>query len=430
MKYSLTAKIFIALIGGLAIGSLLRFLFPESEFIHQTLINDLFGTAGGLFVSLIKLLVVPLVFISIVNGVCSLDNLGQFGRVGTKTFFLYLINTVLAIAAALMFALWIGPGEGANLTLNGQPFEPTLTEAPSLLALVASVVPSNPFQAFAEGNMLQILFMAIITGVAIKGLGKDEAKAAGRGFAIANNVMMKLVVMVMSLAPYGVFFLTAQLAATLDTKAIAAVGSYVGTNIFVMLFWFLVFYPVVISLTTGINPLLYLSKLREQIFFSLSTASSNATIPVTFKTLTEKLGVSKSVAGFGVPLGATMNMSGSAIYMTVATVFVANAYGAGLADSQLITLGVTAFLLSIATGGVPGGAAVTTGVLLHQLGLPMEAMAIILATDRICDAVVTTTNVVGDTAVSTLVASSEKELCLDTMKDRDLVEIIKTAHLD
>ncbi|WP_341501117.1 dicarboxylate/amino acid:cation symporter [Gallaecimonas sp. GXIMD4217] len=423
MKYSLTAKIFIALIGGLILGSALRFLFPESEFIHQTLIHDLFGTAGGLFVSLIKLLVVPLVFISIVNGVCSLENLGQFGRVGTKTFMLYLVNTVLAIIGALVISLWLAPGAGANLTLDGKPFEPALTEAPSLLALLASVVPSNPFQAFAEGNMLQILFMAILTGVAIKGLGKDEASAASRGFAIANNVMMKLIVMVMSLAPYGVFFLTTGLAATLNTQAIAAVGSYVGTNIFVMLFWFLVFYPMVISLTTGISPLLYLSKLREQIFFSLSTASSNATIPVTFKTLTEKLGVSKSVAGFGVPLGATMNMSGSAIYMTVATVFVANAYGAGLADSQLVTLGLTAFLLSIATGGVPGGAAVTTGVLLHQLGLPMEAMAIILATDRICDAVVTTTNVVGDTAVSTLVARSEGELCKDTMHDRELVQV-------
>ncbi|EKE77960.1 dicarboxylate/amino acid:cation symporter [Gallaecimonas xiamenensis] len=421
MQYSLTTKIFIALVAGLAVGAASR-LFPGIEFLHQTLIHDLFGTAGGLFVSLIKLLVVPLVFISIVNGVCSLENLGQFGRLGTKTFLLYLFNTVLAIAAALAIGLMFAPGSGANLTLDGKPFEPALTEAPSLLQLVASVVPSNPFQAFAEGNMLQILFMAIITGIAIKGLGRDESKAAAKGFAIANNVMMKLVVMVMSLAPFGVFFLTTGLAATLDTHSILSVGAYVGTNIFVMLLWILLFYPLVIWGFTGINPILYLAKLREQIFFSLSTASSNATIPVTFKTLTEKLGVDKTVAGFGVPLGATMNMSGSAIYMTVATIFVANAYGHGLAEGQLITLGVTAFLLAIATGGVPGGAAVTTGVLLHQLGLPMEAMAIILATDRICDAFVTTTNVVGDTAVSTLVAKTEQSICQDTLHDKAVVE--------
>ncbi|WKE67228.1 dicarboxylate/amino acid:cation symporter [Gallaecimonas kandeliae] len=421
MQLSLTTKIFIALAMGLAFGALSR-LFPGADFLHQTLIHDLFGTAGGLFVSLIKLLVVPLVFISIVNGVCSLENLGQFGRLGTKTFLLYLVNTVLAIAAALIIGLWLAPGAGAGLTLDGKPFVPTLTEAPSLLALIASVVPSNPFQAFAEGNMLQILFMAIITGIAIKGLGEEESKAAAKGFAVANELMMKLVTMVMSLAPYGVFFLTVGLAATLDTGAIKAVGAYVGTNVGILLLWMLVFYPLVVSFFTGIKPTLYLAKLREQIFFSLSTASSNATIPVTFKTLTEKLGVDKSVAGFGVPLGATMNMSGSAIYMTVATIFVANAYGTGLESSQLVTLGVTTFLLAIATGGVPGGAAVTTGVLLHQLGLPMEAMAIILATDRICDAFVTTTNVVGDTAVSTLVAKSERSICHDTLKDKSLVQ--------
>ncbi|MED5523809.1 MAG: dicarboxylate/amino acid:cation symporter [Pseudomonadota bacterium] len=419
MQSSLTTRIFVALAAGLIFGTLSRVFFADVDFIHQTLIHDLFGTAGGLFVSLIKLMVVPLVFISIVNGVCSLENLGQFGRLGTKTFLLYLVNTVLAIAVALTLALWLAPGEGAGLTLNGQPFTPSFTEPPSLLQLVASVVPSNPFKAFVDGNMLQILFMAIITGIAIKGLGGEETRAAARGFAIANKVMMKLVVMVMSLAPLGVLFLTTGLAATLDTRSIAAVGSYVGSNIAIMLLWMLVFYPMVVSVFTGISPWLYLAKLREQIFFSLSTASSNATIPVTFKTLTEKLGVDKTVAGFGVPLGATMNMSGSAIYMTVATIFVANAYGAGLDASQMVALATTTFMLAIATGGVPGGAAVMTGVLLHQLGLPMEAVAIILATDRICDAFVTATNVVGDTAVSTLVAKTEGSICHNALKSTD-----------
>ncbi|WP_406667514.1 dicarboxylate/amino acid:cation symporter [Gallaecimonas sp. GXIMD1310] len=421
MKDSLTTRIFIALLAGILVGAISRWLLADVAFIEHTVIHGLFATAGGIFVSLIKLLVVPLVFVSIVNGVCSLDDLGQFGRLGSKTFVLYLVNTVLAISMALAIGLWLAPGQGAGLTVNGAPYHASLTQAPSLLALIASVVPSNPVKAFVDGNMLQILFMAIIVGIAIKGLEKDEAGAASRGFAIANNLMMRLVAMVMALAPYGVFFLTTELAASLNTQAISAVGSYVATNLSVMLLWILVFYPLVISTFTGISPLLYLAKLREQIFFSLSTASSNATIPVTFKTLTEKLGVDRNVAGFGVPLGATMNMSGSAIYMTIATLFVANAYGTGLESSQLLTLGVTAFLLAIATGGVPGGAAVTTGVLLHQLGLPMEAMAIILAVDRICDAFVTTTNVVGDTAVATLVARTEQSLCHDTLKRTDNV---------
>ena len=417
MSKNLATRILIALVAGLVIGGGIQAFASSDGFFQSWLVSGLFHAGGNIFVGMIKLLVVPLIFISIVNAVCSLEDIGQFGRLGFKTFGLYLVNTVIAISAAIGLAAIVQPGLGANLGLADETLTLSRTSLPSLLDMVIGIVPTNPFQAFAEGNILQILFMAIITGIAIKKLENHETHSVSKGFALANSVMMKLVTMVMSLAPWGVFFLTAKLGATLDSTSIASVLGYVLTALAVMAFWLFVFYPLVISLVTGISPLAFIQKTREQMMFSLSTASSNATIPVTFKTLTEKLGVSEKVAGFSVPLGATMNMSGAAIYMVVATIFVANAYGIDLNMAEMMTLGFTAFLLAIATGGIPGGAVVTTGVLLHTLGLPVEALGIIIATDRILDAACTVTNVVGDTAVSTIVAKTEGEINNNTEAD-------------
>ncbi len=410
MSKNLATRILAALVAGLLIGGCIQAFASPEGFFQSYLVNGLFHAGGSIFVGMIKLLVVPLIFISIVNAVCSLEDIGQFGRLGFKTFSLYLVNTVIAITAAIGLAAIVQPGLGANLGLADESLTLSRTHLPSLLDMLIGIVPTNPFQAFAEGNILQILFMAIITGIAIKKLENHETHSVSKGFGLANSVMMKLVTMVMSLAPWGVFFLTAKLGATLDSGSIASVLGYVLTALAVMVFWLFVFYPAVIDITTGISPLAFIRKTREQMMFSLSTASSNATIPVTFKTLTEKLGVSEKVAGFSVPLGATMNMSGAAIYMVVATIFIANAYGIDLNMAEMMTLGFTAFLLAIATGGIPGGAVVTTGVLLHTLGLPVEALGIIIATDRILDAACTVTNVVGDTAVSTIVAKTEGEI--------------------
>ncbi|OED43134.1 sodium:glutamate symporter [Endozoicomonas sp. (ex Bugula neritina AB1)] len=410
MNDNLAGRILISLIAGIILGFAIQLLASPDGVLQNYLIGGLFHAGGSIFVGMIKLMVVPLIFISIVNAVCSLEDIGQFGRLGFKTFSLYLVNTVIAISAAIAIAMLLQPGNGADLGFSDEGFTLSRTNMPNLLDMVIGIVPTNPFQAFAEGNILQILFMAILTGIAIKKLENHETHSVSKAFSLANSVMMKLVTMVMSLAPIGVFFLTGKLAATLDINSIASVLSYVLTGLFVMGLWLFVFYPVVIGLITGISPIRFIQATREQMMFALSTASSNATIPVTFKTLTEKLGVSEKVAGFSVPLGATMNMSGAAIYMVVATIFVANACNVELEFTALVTLGFTAFLLAIATGGIPGGAAVTTGVLLHTLGLPVEALAIILATDRILDAACTVTNVVGDTAVSTIVAKTESQI--------------------
>lgn len=415
MDKSLSGKIFIGLFAGLLFGTAIQYLFNGITLFDTYLLGAAEG-AGGMFVSLIKLLVVPLVYVSIVCGIVDLKDITAFGRLGGKTFALYIFNTIIAISAALTVGMIFQPGADANLAGTiSETVKLTTTETPDIFSLVVNIVPSNPVQAFASGDMLQIIFMAILTGLAIQALDSRGGPAI-RTFKMANELMMKLVGLVMSLAPYGVFALMIQLGATLDAHTLLSVAGYVALVIAMLVFWIFVFYPTAVGLATGTSPKTFLRATREQILFSLSTASSNATIPVTMRTLTDKLNVSKSVAGFGVPLGATMNMSGVSIYITLATIFVANAFGQPINSEDVFTLGLTILLLSVGAGGVPGGGIVMVGVLLHQLGLPPEGLAIVAAVDRINDMFCTSSNVVGDTAVNTIVAKTEGEIGKDDVE--------------
>ncbi len=407
MGRSLSSRIFIALFVGLLIGTLIQYVIPTNVLTHDYVVSLATGV-GTMFVSLIKLLVVPLVFVSIVYGITELKDINAFGRLGSKTFGLYLANTVLAIIVSLTVVMILQPGAGVTLALGEEAMALKMTETPDIGQILVNIVPSNPIQAFANGDMLQIIFMAIITGLAIKALDHKGGPAI-RAFKVANDVMMKLITLVMSLAPYGVFALMIQLGATMESETLFAVAGYVALVVALLCLWIFVVYPLAVWMFTGIKPGEFRRKTREQVLFSLSTASSNATIPVTMRTLTDKLGVSRSVAGFGVPLGATMNMSGASIYIVVAVAFAANAFGNPIQVGDLFTIGFTVLLLSVGAGGVPGGGVVMIGVLLHQLGLPIEALAIIAAVDRVNDMFCTSANVVGDTAVNTIVAHSEGE---------------------
>lgn len=367
-----------------------------------------------MFVNMIMMLVVPLVFVSIVCGVCELQDLKSFGRLGGKTFGFYIINTFVAIATALLVALLLEPGKGVDMS-STDGVAITATELPSLMALVIDIVPRNPVAAFMSGNMLQVIFMALMLGGVIKSLG-EHVTGAVQGFQTANKIMMKLISVVMNLAPYGVFALMFKLGATLDAGVFMSVVEYMVLILALLLLWIFVVYPMAVGFFTPISAKTFREKTQEQVLFSLSTASSNATIPVTMRTLTDKLGVNRAVAGFGVPLGATMNMGGVAIYITVAIFFVANAFGMPITTEQLPSLLFSIFLLSVGAGGVPGGGMVMIGVLIHQMGLPIEAFAIVAALDRIIDMVLTSCNVVGDTAVLTIVDQTEKVHQLELAK--------------
>lgn len=367
MQGSLSTRIFAGLFVGLVIGSLIQYLFADIAFLNNNIVGLAEGL-GGMFVSLIKLMVVPLVYISIVTGICELRDIASFGRLGSKTFGLYIVNTMLSIAAAILVGQIFKPGMGASLP-NGasKTVELATTETPDIGALLINIVPSNPVQAFASGDMLQIIFMAIITGLAIQAMGSGAAPAM-RTFRVANQVMMKLVGLVMTLAPYGVFALMISLGATLEANTLMSVAGYVGLVVLVLAFWILVVYPLAVWMFTGIRPKVFRQATREQLLFSLSTASSNATIPVTMRTLTDKLGVSRAIAGFGVPLGATINMSGSAIYITLAAMFAANISGTPIPTGDLLTVGFTVLLMSVGVGGVPGALWLWLGCYYYKWG--------------------------------------------------------------
>ena len=405
MIKSLSTRIFIGLFAGLILGTLVQYFLNDIGFFSGNLV-ELAGGVGTMFVNMIMMLVVPLVFVSIVCGVCELQDLKSFGRLGGKTFGFYIVNTLVAISTALLVVLLLDPGKGVDMS-STDGVAITATELPSLMALLIDIVPRNPVAAFMSGNMLQVIFMALMLGGVIKSLGEHVAGAV-QGFQTANKIMMKLISVVMSLAPYGVFALMFKLGATLDAAVFMSVLEYVVIILALLLLWIFVVYPLAVGMFTPISAKRFREKTQEQVLFSLSTASSNATIPVTMRTLTEKLGVNRAVAGFGVPLGATMNMGGVAIYITIAIFFVANAFGMPITSEQLPSLLFSIFLLSVGAGGVPGGGMVMIGVLIHQMGLPIEAFAIVAALDRIIDMVLTSCNVVGDTAVLTIVDQTEK----------------------
>lgn len=405
MMKSLSTRIFIGLFAGLILGTLVQYFLNDIGFFSGSLV-ELANGVGTMFVNMIMMLVVPLVFVSIVCGVCELQDLKSFGRLGSKTFGFYIINTLVAISAALFVALVLNPGKGVDMS-STEGVAITATELPSLMALLVDIVPRNPVAAFMSGNMLQVIFMALMLGGVMKSLGEHVAGAV-QGFQTANKIMMKLISVVMSLAPFGVFALMFKLGATLDAAVFMSVLEYLVLILTLLLLWIFVVYPLAVATFTPISAKTFRAKTQEQVLFSLSTASSNATIPVTMRTLTEKLGVNHAVAGFGVPLGATMNMGGVAIYITIAIFFVANAFGMPITSEQLPSLLFSIFLLSVGAGGVPGGGMVMIGVLIHQMGLPIEAFAIVAALDRIIDMVLTSCNVVGDTAVLTIVDQTEK----------------------
>lgn len=406
MVKSLSTRIFMGLFVGLIFGTIVQYFLYDVSFFSDNLVVFASGI-GTMFVNMIMMLVVPLVFVSIVCGVCELKDLKSFGRLGGKTFGFYIINTVVAILAALAVALLLQPGNGVDMS-SGDDVAITATELPSLMGLLVDIVPRNPIEAFSSGNMLQVIFMALLLGGVIKSLGEHVAGAV-RAFQTANIIMMKLITTVMNLAPFGVFALMFKLGATLEAGVFMSVLEYLLLILGLLLLWIFVVYPLAVGMFTPISASTFRAKTQEQVLFSLSTASSNATIPVTLRTLTDKLGVSRSVAGFGVPLGATMNMGGVSIYITIAIFFVANAFGTPITTEQLPSLLFSIFLLSVGAGGVPGGGMVMIGVLIHQMGLPIEAFAIVAALDRLIDMVLTSCNVVGDTAVLTIVDQTEKQ---------------------
>ncbi|MCI5039634.1 MAG: dicarboxylate/amino acid:cation symporter [Donghicola eburneus] len=415
---SLTTKVLIGMGAGFLLGVILNAL--QIQAINTHFVSGFLGMIGRMFVNALSMLVVPLVFFSLICGVAGIGDIRILGRVGGKSFGLYLLTTATAIAVAIVMALVVGPGNGfvmEGVDTSGV----TAREAPSVWETFAAIVPRNPVAAFAGGEMLQIIFYTIILGVAALMLG-ERSKPFVEACEYMNELMMKVVQIVMAFAPIGVFCLICKTFTEQGIGLFIPVLTYVLVLVAALLLHLFGTLMLYLKVFSGLSPIIFLKKIRPAQIFAFSTASSNATIPVTLRCVTERMGVNNSVASFTVPFGATINMDGTAIMQGVATVFLANVYGIDLGVGGYLTVIAMAVLASIGTAGVPGVGLVMLTMVLSQVGLPLEGIALILGVDRLMDMIRTAVNISGDAVVTTIVAKTEGQIDMAAYLDPDTGE--------
>ncbi|OUS17346.1 dicarboxylate/amino acid:cation symporter [Gammaproteobacteria bacterium 50_400_T64] len=424
---TLSTKILLAMVLGVALGAILNTLeTAEGSFVANLiawLVNSVFDVVGKIFIASLKLLVVPLVFVSLVCGSSAMGANASMGRMAGKTLALYLLTTAIAVTLALLFANLINPGLGIDMSSTATY---VAKEAPSVKEVLINIFPTNPVKAMAEGNMLQVIVFAILMGVAVSHSG-EKGKEVLSFFESFNEVVMTMVTLLMHLAPYGVFCLLAKLFSQLGLTAILDLAKYFFTVAFVLLVHGLVVYTGIFKLLTRLSPWVFLKNVRPAMLFAFSTSSSSATMPVTMNVAEKRLGIDNGIASFTVPLGATINMDGTAIMQGVATVFIAQAFNIDISIGGYVAVVLTATLASIGTAGVPGVGLITLALVLQQVGLPVEGIALIIGVDRLLDMMRTAVNVTGDCMVSSVVARSEgllDEAVFHETSDRDEYEEI------
>jgi len=414
-KMSLTVKVLLGMALGIIVGLAINLtgMNAPGTFINEYIVNGLFHVVGKMFVNSLKMLVVPLVFFSLICGVTGIGDIRMLGRVGGKSFALYMMTTAIAIATAILIAVTFGIGKGMNIETAA---EFAGKEQPPLSQVLIDIIPKNPINSMANGDMLPIIFFSILLGISMLMVGK-KAKSFIEGAEIANEIMMKMVNIIMSVAPYAVFALIAKAISTLGIDLLASLAGYVAVLVGALMFHLFITLMIVLKVFSGLSPAMFLKKIRNVQVFAFSTASSNATIPVTMRTVTERFGVNNSVASFTVPFGATINMDGTAIMQGVATVFIANAYSVDLGISGYLTVILMSVLASVGTAGVPGVGLIMLSMVFTQVNLPVEGIGLILGVDRLMDMIRTAVNVSGDATVSSIVAKSEGKMDVSIYND-------------
>lgn len=401
----LSNHILIGLVLGLVVGVILNYTIADLPWVRSFVLDGVLTVVGEVFIRFLSMLVVPLVFVSLITGVSSLSDPKKLGRVGGKAVGLYMLTTGVAVTLALVAAILIEPGVGASPV---EAVEREIQAQPSFGQVLIDMVPRNPVEAMAEGDMLPIIIFAVLIGLAISVSGVS-GRRVGQFFADFNEVVMKLVGFVMMLAPYGVFALICVLGATTGWDTFVGVLKYVILVLVVLVLHAAVTYSLFLRLFAGLNPWIFFRKMRAVMAFGFSTASSGATIPVTLRTAEKRLGASNSVASFTVPLGATINMDGTAIMQGIATGFIAQYYGVDLTITQYLMVVMMVIMASVGAAGVPGVGLILLAGVLASVGLPAEGIALILGVDRVLDMTRTAVNVTGDAAVTCIVAKSENE---------------------
>ncbi len=397
-KMQLTTKIFI----GLALGILLGIILQPNPDIASKYVKP-FGT---LFLNLIKLSIVPLVFSSLVVGTCSMDDVRKLGRIGGKTMLYYMMTTAFAVTIGLLLANVTNVGGGFSIPVDAKV---DIAEAPAIAETLLNIIPSNPLKALVDGNMLQIIAFALIIGAGIIGIG-EKGKTLYNFFDSFAEVMYKIIGVIMQFAPIGVFALITPVVAVNGPKVLLPLLKlilvvYAGCALHAILT-----YTSTVSIFAKVNPVRFFKGISPAMVFAFTTASSSGTLPITMKCSEENLGVPKSISSFVLPLGATVNMDGTAIYQGICAFFIAQVYGLELSVGAQLTIILTATLASIGTAGVPGAGMIMLGMVLQSVGLPLEGIALIAGVDRVLDMMRTMINITGDAACAVVVSATEGEL--------------------
>ena len=417
-KIGLTGQIMIALLLGIACGVVFHYLVPSGTVRDDIIVNGIFQFVGQGFIRLMQMLVVPLVFCSIACGAASVGDVKTLGRIGGKTLGTYIVTTALAVAIALTVGNVINPGLGVDasqLTSNASASSVQTSDV-SIMDTLLGIIPTNPFNALAEGNMLAVIFFSLFLGILMAIMGR-KVEHVRRFFEEFNGLMMKMTEAVMLVSPIGVFCLLARTFTNLGVEMFLPLIKYMLGVVVALGIQCFIVYVLIFLIFGHMNPLKFFKKFANVMLFAFSTDSSNATIPLNIDTLVNRIGVHRKVASFTIPLGATINMDGTSIMQGVAVVFTAQLFGVNLTPTDYATVILTATIASIGTAGVPSVGLITLSMVFNSVGLPLEGIAIIMGIDRILDMLRTAVNITGDAIVTTVVAKSEGEFDRETFED-------------
>ena len=401
---NLTRNILLGMLLGFAVGSIIYYTNIFGDTLSNIVEVYAFKLGSDIFINLLKMLIVPLVFFSLVSGISSLGNLKSIGNISLKTIALYLITTAIAVSLSLFIGAIFQPGSGVNTANLISPDK--LPQGQGIYQTILDIFPANIIEAMANNQMLAIVFFSIIFGLALNKTN-HLTNNLSESFEKLNTVFMQLVVMIIAFAPIGVFCLIGKFVIADGLNVFGEALKYVILLIATLFLHMFITYSVLIKFFTRLSLKTFFLKMKDVAVFAFSTSSSAATIPVTLKTVENELGVNKNVAAFVVPVGATINMDGTAIMQGMATIFIAQMSGIDLSLIQYIQVVLLAVATSIGTAAVPSAGTITLVIILQQFGLPLEAIGIILAVDRILDMTRTAINVTGDAAVACVVAESE-----------------------
>lgn len=404
---SFTKKIIVSMVLGIIFGVFINLIDISQSSTHSIIINGL-DLVSHLFLSALKLIIIPLIFFSIVCGIVSLSEDVSISRLGIKTISLYLVTTVIAISLGLLFASLISYEPVLVTDLNSEINVKDMQSENNFF-------PNNIFKSMVDGNIIHLLIFSILIGISASRI-KEKIKTFIKYVHEFNEVINELVRIIISFTPLAVFCILSKTFATQGLDTLIPLMGYFMTVVAVLLLHFFITFSLLLKIFTRLDPIIFYRNIKDVLVFTFSTSSSSASIPFTLKTANEKCGVDKSISTFSIPLGATINMDGTAIMQGCATFFLASLYGIDLGINEILTIVITATIASIGTAGIPSAGIIMLTVIFTQIGIPLEGITLLLGVDRLLDMMRTSVNVSGDLCISCIVASSENKLDHNTFK--------------